>query len=94
MSESNIGVVAPKDRILVKEIEVERKSTGGIILTEKAGDPNNTARKGEIVSSGIKCFSVGQVIYYVKHAGHRIQHNSELYTSLVQMDVVGEVTSE
>jgi co-chaperonin GroES (HSP10) len=86
-------LLAPVDRVIVKEITVEKKTTGGIILTESAGDPNNTARKGEIVSSGFSKdgLEVGTVVYFGKHSGNTIQHEDEIYVSLVQHDIVGVV---
>lgn len=88
-------LVAPLGRIIVKEIEVEQKTTGGILLSANAGDPNNTARKGEVVSSGIKTeygdVEVGTIIYFGKHSGNKIQHESEWYVSLVQNDIVGVI---
>ena len=45
-------LLAPIGRILVKEIEVENQTAGGIILTGDS-DPENKARFGEIVSHSI-----------------------------------------
>lgn len=87
---------APVDRLLVKETEVERKTTGGIILTDKAGDPQNLARKGVVVSSGISEgeLEVGTTVYFGKHCGATIQNDSEILISLVKADIVAVLLDE
>lgn len=91
------GIVVPKGRILVKEIEVERQTAGGIILAGDS-DPENKARFGEIVSHSImvdnhknSLYKEGGKIYFGKFAGARFTHEGDDYLSLLETEVVAVV---
>lgn len=91
------GISVPKGRILVRELEVERKTSGGIILTGES-DPDNKAKLGEIVSTNIlvdnhknDLYQVGGKIYFGKYAGASLTHESENYISLLETEIVAIV---
>lgn len=87
-------IVAPAGRVLVEEIEVEKKSAGGIILTGDS-DPERKARYGEIVSNGIMkdshknlCFKEGLKVFFGKHAGSVVQYGDRKYISLLESELL------
>lgn len=85
---------APIDRLIVKEIEVENKTLGGIIITEKSGDPDNKARLGVVISSGEdsetkqELLSIDSKIYFSKFCGVNIQIDDQKYISIHKSDIV------
>lgn len=91
-----LNVITPNGRILVKEVEVENKSAGGIILTETS-DPDNKARLGEIVYNGItvnnlhknKDYSKGNKVYFGKYAGATLVVDGVKYISMLESEIVG-----
>ena len=90
-------LLAPIGRILVKEIEVENQTAGGIILTGDS-DPENKARFGEIVSHSIlvdnhknSLYKEGGKIYFGKFAGARLTHEGVSYLSLLETEVAAVV---
>ena len=90
-------LLAPIGRILVKEIEVENQTAGGIILTGDS-DPENKARFGEIVSHSIlvdnhknPLYKEGGKIYFGKFAGARFTHEGVSYLSLLETEVAAVV---
>lgn len=92
------NVVAPKGRLIVKEVELENKTSGGIILTT-TNDPDNTSRFGEVISNGVVVdkhldnnFKVGTKIYFGKYAGATVVFNNEKYVSLTESEVVAIVS--
>lgn len=96
MSDNDLNVITPNGRILVKEIEVENKSAGGIILTETS-DPDNKARLGEIVYNGIavnnlhknRDYSKGNKVYFGKYAGATLVVDGVKYISMLESEIVG-----
>ena len=90
-----LNVITPNGRILVKEIEVENKSAGGIILTETS-DPDNKARLGEIVYNGIvekfhadSKYAEGNKVYFGKYAGETLVVDGVKYISMLESEIVG-----
>ena len=95
MSDNDLNVITPNGRILVKEIEVENKSAGGIILTETS-DPDNKARLGEIVYNGIvekfhkeSKYAEGNKVYFGKYAGATLVVDGVKYISMLESEIVG-----
>ena len=89
----SLQLIAPLGRILVKEVVIERKSKGGIIISGES-DPENLARTGEIVSSGIfvdghlnLVYSAGHTVYFGKFAGTTLVYEGEKYLSLNETEV-------
>ena len=75
------------DRVLVKPLEAEEKSAGGIILPEKAQEK---PREGEVVAVGPgklldtgerKAISVkqGDVVVYTEYGGTEVTYEGEDY---------------
>lgn len=92
-SKELIDIVTPDGRILVKEIEQENKTAGGIILSQTA-DTENLCRLGKIIYNGITvdghvntAYQEGNKVYFGKFAGATINHNGQKYVSLVESEV-------
>ena len=86
---------SPKNRLIVKEIEQENKTVGGIIISPNSTDVDNLAKLGEVVVDAfvnIDCNTVkipkGQKVYYGKFSGVRFNKDGEKYTSLSFSDIV------
>ena len=96
MAETTEKVFAPKGRLLVKEIEVEEKSVGGVLLPSMGSDPENKAKIGEVVSNGIlvdglhynRDYSVGTKVYFGKFAGATVQTEFGKYISILESEIV------
>lgn len=90
-------IVAPVDRLIVKEIKVENKTTGGIIITEKSGDPEQKARLGVVVHSGedsktqTVLLPFDTKVYFSKFCGVNIQIDDQKYVSISKNDIVAVV---
>lgn len=95
MLQTVTDIVTPDGRLLVKEVEVEKKSSGGVILSANTADPENTCKYGEIVYNGIKAenghqnkiYQEGSKVYFGKFSGALVQHNGEKYLSLLESEV-------
>ena len=98
MSDNDLNVITPNGRILVKEIEAEKKSAGGIILTGTS-DPDNKARLGKIVYNGITVdshgshadskYAEGNKVYFGKYAGATLEVDGVKYISMLESEIVG-----
>jgi co-chaperonin GroES (HSP10) len=88
-------LIPPLGRLLVKEIELESRTSGGIILTGES-DPENKAKYGEIISNGILVneshedsrYQVGNKVYFGKHAGARLNFQGRDLISLKDLEIV------
>jgi len=85
------------DRIVIKALEAETQSTGGIILPETAQEkpqqgeviavgPGKTLDNGKLSSVDVK---VGDKIVYAKYRGTEIKVGSEEVIILTGNDVMG-----
>ena len=86
---------SPQNRLIVKEIEQENKTVGGIIISPNSTDVDNLAKLGEVAVDAfvnIDCNTVkipkGQKVYYGKFSGVRFNKDSEKYTSLSFNDII------
>ena len=86
---------SPKNRVIVKEIEQENKTVGGIVLASITSDVDNLAKLGEVVVDAfvnIDCNTIkipkGQRLFYGKFSGVRFNKDGEKYTSLSFSDIV------
>ena len=86
---------SPKNRVIVKEIEQENKTVGGIVLASITSDVDNLAKLGEVAVDAfvnIDCNTVkipkGQKVFYGKFSGVRFNKDGEKYTSLAFSEIV------
>ena len=86
---------SPKNRLIVKEIEQENKTVGGIIISPNSTDVDNLAKLGEVVVDAVGVindektgFKKGQKVYYSKFNGVKFIKDGEKYTSLSFSDIV------
>ena len=86
-------IVVPKGRLLLKEVKVENKSSGGIILSQTA-DTENLARIGEVIYNGITVngfkshiYREGCKVHFGKHAGATVLHNDVKYISVTEAEI-------
>ena len=75
--------------IIIPEKVVGDKTKGGLLLVKKdREDIRYTKATVATVSEDIKAVSVGDQIYYDRHAGHVIEFYKEQYTVIKIQDVV------
>lgn len=87
------------DRILVKALEAEEKTKGGIILPDTAKEKPQEGKviavgKGKLLEDGtVKSLEVkvGEVILYGKYSGTEINHKGEELLILKEDDVLAIV---
>ena len=74
--------------IVVKNIK-QTKKVGGLLITDVVDDESRY-NKGKVISVGnlIEGIEENDVIYYDKHAGHRITYKDILYYVIKVGDVV------
>ena len=89
---------SPKNRLIVKEIEQENKTVGGVIISPNSTDVDNLAKLGEVIVDAfvsVDCNTVkipkGQKVYYGKFSGVRFNKDGEKYTSLAFSDIVAAI---
>jgi chaperonin GroES len=87
------------DRIVVKPMEAEEVTSGGIVLPDTAKEkpqkgevvavgPGKMLDNGKVVEMEVK---VGDVIFYSKYGGTEIKINGEEYVILRQDDVLAVI---
>ena len=86
---------SPQNRLIVKEIEQENKTVGGVIISPTTTDVDNLAKLGEVVVDAVGVvndektgFRKGQRLFYSKFSGVRFNKDGEKYTSLAFSDIV------
>ncbi len=89
---------SPKNRVIVKEIEQENKTVGGIIISPITADVDNLAKLGQIVVDAFVNIDgntvkipKGQRLFYSKFSGVRFNKDGEKYTSLAFSDIIAVV---
>ncbi len=80
---------AVNDYIVVERIKEEKKTSGGLLLTDDT-DTDNRYKKAKVVSVGnlADIIKVNTVVMYDKHAGHDIEYDNILYRVIKLRDVV------
>ncbi|MDR1375335.1 MAG: co-chaperone GroES [Holosporaceae bacterium] len=92
-----VNFVPLKDRVLVKRIDQEAKSPGGIIIPDTAKEK---PMEGEIlaVGSGVRDdngtlhpleVKVGDRVLFAKWGGNEVKVDGEEYTILKESDILG-----
>ncbi len=86
---------SPHNRIIVKELEQENKTVGGIVLASITSDVDNLAKLGEVMEDAFVNIDgntvkipKGQKLYYGKFSGVRFNKDGEKYTSLAFSDII------
>ena len=89
------NMYSPQNRLIVKEIEQDNVTLGGIVLASITSDVDNLAKLGEVVVDSVGVvndektgFKKGQKVYYSKFSGVRFNKDGEKYTSLSFSDIV------
>ena len=89
---------SPQNRVIVKEIEQDNVTLGGVVLASITSDVDNLAKLGVVVVDAVGVvndektgFKKGQKVYYSKFSGVRFNKDGEKYTSLSFSDIVAVV---
>ena len=80
---------SPQNRVIIRELEQENKTVGGIIISPNSTDVDNLAKLGEVVVDSFVNIDgntvkipKGQRLFYSKFSGVRFNKDGEKYTSL------------
>lgn len=90
----SVGIKPLGSRVLIKKVEAEEKSQGGIILTSSAKEKPQIA---EVVAVGPGTkdepmeVKVGDKVVFAKYAGTDIKFGGEEYTLMSQSDILATV---
>lgn len=90
----SIGIKPLGARVVIKKLEAEEKTQGGIILTSSAKEAPQMA---EVVAVGPGTeeekmeLSVGDKVVFSKYAGSEIKLKGEEYTIMNQSDILAIV---
>jgi chaperonin GroES len=87
------------DRIIVKRLEEERKTAGGIVIPDTAAEkpsmgqvvaagPGKTDESGKLLAMGVK---VGEKILFGKYSGQEFKLDGQDYLHMREDDVIGVV---
>ena len=89
------NMYSPHNRVIVKEIEQENVTLGGIVLASITSDVDNLAKLGEVVVDAFVNIDgntvkipKGQKVFYGKFSGVRFNKDGEKYTSLAFSEIV------
>jgi chaperonin GroES len=80
---------AVNDYIVVEPIKEEKKTSGGLLLTDET-DSDNRYKKAKVVSVGnlAEIIKEGSIVMYDQHAGHDISYEDLLYKVIRLRDIV------
>ena len=80
---------AVNDYIVIEKIKEEKKTSGGLLLTDDT-DTDNRYKKAKVVSVGnlAEVIKEGSIVMYDQHAGHDISYEDLLYRVIKLRDVV------
>ena len=87
------------DRVIVKRLEDERKTAGGIVIPDTAAEkpsqgevvyvgPGKTDDSGKVLAMGVK---VGDKILFGKYSGQEFKMDGADYLHMREDDVIGVV---
>ena len=89
------NIYSPQNRVIVKEIEQDNVTLGGVVLVPTMSDVDNLAKLGEVMEDAVGVvndektgFRKGQKVYYGKFSGVRFNKDGEKYTSLAFSEIV------
>lgn len=90
----SVGIKPLGARVLIKKLEAEEKTSGGIILTSSAKEKPQVAEVLE-VGPGTKDeameLRVGDKVIFAKYAGTDVKFDGEEYTLMNQSDILATV---
>tara|TARA_R110000824_G_scaffold126269_1_gene285739 strand:+ start:2583 stop:2840 length:258 start_codon:yes stop_codon:yes gene_type:complete len=80
---------AINDYVVVETIKEEKKTSGGLLLTDDT-DSDNRYKKAKVVSVGdlAGIIKEGTIVMYDMHAGHDIAYEDSLYKVIKLRDIV------
>ena len=90
----SFGIKPLADRVVIKKLEAEEKTEGGLILTGTAKEKPQAA---EVVAVGPgtedekMIVKVGDQVIYSQYAGTEVKYAGEEYTILNQRDILATV---
>ena len=87
------------DRVLVRRVEAEEKTAGGIIIPDSAKEkpqeatvvavgPGRTNDKGEVTPVGV---NEGDTVVFSKYGGTELKYNGEEYLLLSSRDLLAVI---
>ena len=87
------------DRVIVKRLEEERKTAGGIVIPDTAAEkpsqgevvfagPGKTDDHGKLIPMGVK---VGDKILFGKYSGQEFRLDGQDYLHMREDDIIGIV---
>ena len=86
---------SPKNRLIVKEIEQDNVTLGGVVLVPTMSDVDNLAKLGEVmydafvnIDGNTVKIPKGQRLFYSKFSGVKFIKDSVKYTSLAFSEIV------
>ena len=90
------------DRVIVKRLEEERKSAGGIVIPDTAAEkpsqgeivfagPGKTDDNGKLIPMGVK---VGDKILFGKYSGTEVKVDGEEFVVMREEDVMAVIESK
>ena len=89
------NMYSPQNRIIVKELEQDNVTLGGIVLAPTVSDVDNLAKLGEVVVDAVGVvndektgFKKGQRLFYSKFSGVKFIKDNEKYTSLSFSEII------
>ena len=89
------NIYSPQNRVIVRELEQENKTVGGIIISPTVTDVDNLAKLGEVMYDAVGVvndektgFKKGQRLFYSKFSGVRFNKDGEKYTSLSFSEII------
>ena len=96
---TNIKLSPLHDRIIVKRVEEEKRSAGGIVIPDTAAEkpsqgevvavgPGKTAANGKTVAMGVK---VGDRVLFGKYSGQEFKLEGQDLLHMREDDVIGIV---
>ena len=89
------------DRVIVKRVEEEKKSAGGIVIPDTAAEkpsqgevvavgPGKTDDNGRVVSMGVK---VGDRVLFGKYSGQEFKLDGQDYLHMREDDIIGIINN-
>ena len=89
-----IGIKPLGDRVVIKRVEAEEKTQGGLILTSAAKEQPQVAQV-VAVGPGTKDepmeLKVGDKVIFGKYAGTDVKYQGEEYTIMHQSDILAVI---